>query len=198
MAGAAKYSLAMVVIMIVASGSHAQVSPYHREIRDLKATVLDLKGLPSDLNSAVFDLSAKADGLTAQHGGLSVRQDATTVRVSMTGDVLFDFDKAEIQSAAEPTLMDIARLIASVPAGTITIEGHTDSKGSPQYNKELSHQRADAVMQWLVKHGADKERLSVEALGDRRPIEPNTQKNGADNPQGRALNRRVEFVFPKQ
>ncbi|WP_429131621.1 OmpA family protein [Ensifer sp. 4252] len=188
----------MAVIMIAASGSYAQVPPYHREIRDLKATVLDLKGLPSDLNSAVFDLSAKADGLTAQHGGLSVRQDATTVRVSMTGDVLFDFDKADIQSAAEPTLMDIARLIASVPASTIIIEGHTDSKGSAQYNKELSLQRAKAVVQWLVKHGADKARLSVKALGDSRPIEPNTQKNGADNPQGRALNRRVEFVFPKQ
>lgn len=197
MAGAAKCSLAMVVIMIAASGSYAQVSPYHREIRDLKATVLDLKGLPSDLNSAVFDLSAKADGLTAQHGGLSVRQDATTVRVSMTGDVLFDFDRADIQSAAEPTLMDIARLITSVPAGTIIIEGHTDSKGSAQYNKELSLQRASAVMQWLVKHGADKARLSVEGLGDSRPIEPNT-KNGTDNPQGRALNRRVEFVFPKR
>jgi outer membrane protein OmpA-like peptidoglycan-associated protein len=197
MARTATSSLALVVIMITANGSYAQAPPYHREIRDLKATVLDLKGLPSDLNRAVFDLSAKADGLTAQHGGLSVREDAATVRVSMTGDVLFDFDKADIQAAAEPTLMDIARLIASVPAGTIIIEGHTDSKGSTQYNKDLSLQRANAVRRWLVKHGADEARLRVEALGDSQPIEPNT-KNGADNPQGRAVNRRVEFVFPKQ
>lgn len=49
--------------------------------------------------------------------------------------------------------MDIARRIASVPAGTIIIEGHTDSKGSAQYNKDLSLQRAKAVAQWLVKHG---------------------------------------------
>ena len=198
MAGATKPSIAIIVIMAAAGGAFAQESPYHREIRALKATILDLKGLPSDLNSAVSDLSAKAGGLAAQHGGLSVRQDATTVRVSMTGDILFDFDKADIKSAADPTLADIARLIASVPAGTIVIEGHTDSKGSARYNKELSLQRAQVVAQWLVKHGADKARLSVKALGDSRPIEPNTLKTGTDNPEGRAQNRRVEFVLPKQ
>ena len=205
MAGATKSSLAIVVFLGVASGSFAQEPPYHREIRDLKATVLDLKataldlkGLPSDLNSAVSDLSAKAGGLAARHGGLSVRHDATTVRLSMTGDILFDFDRADIRSAAEPTLTDIARLVASVPAGTIVIEGHTDSKGSARYNQELSLRRAQVVAQWLVRHGADKARLSVKALGDTRPIEPNTLKTGADNPEGRARNRRVEFVIPKQ
>lgn len=205
MAGATKSSIAIIVFLAATSGSFAQEPPDHREIRDLKATVLDLKataldlkGLPSDVNGAVSDLSAKAGGLAARHGGLSVRQDATTVRVSMTGDILFDFDKADIKSAAEPTLTDIARLIASAPAGTIVIEGHTDSKGSARYNQDLSLRRARVVAQWLARHGADQARLSVKALGDSRPIEPNTLKTGADNPEGRALNRRVEFVLPKQ
>jgi outer membrane protein OmpA-like peptidoglycan-associated protein len=117
--------------------------------------------------------------------------------VSVTGDVLFDFDKADIQPAAEPTLTDIARLVASVPAGTIIIEGHTDSKGSAKYNESLSLQRANAVAKWLVKHGADKARLSVKALGASRPVAPNTLESGADNPDGRAQNRRVELVLPK-
>lgn len=200
-----KSCIAIIVFLAATCGSLAQEPPYHREIRDLKATVLDLKataldlkGLPSDLNSAVSDLSAKAGGLAARHGGLSVRHDATTVRLSMTGDILFDFDRADIKSAAEPTLTDIARLVASVPAGTIVIEGHTDSKGSARYNQELSLRRAQVVAQWLVRHGADKAQLSVKALGGTRPIEPNTLKTGADNPEGRALNRRVEFVMPKQ
>lgn len=195
---ASKHALVLVMIMAGAGGSSGEELSYKRDIRDLKATVLDLKGLPSDLNGAVSDLSAKADSLAAQHSGLSVRRDKKSVRVSMTGDVLFDFDKAEIQPAAEPTLSDIARLIASIPNGMIIVEGHTDSKGSPRYNKDLSLRRASTVADWLVTHGADKARLSVKALGDTRPIAPNALGSGADNPDGRALNRRVEFVLPAQ
>jgi len=197
MTGLLKPALVAAMVMAGACGSFAQDAPRGTgEIRDLKATILDLKGLPSDLDSAISDLSARADGLAARHGGLSVRQDETAVRVSMTGDVLFDFDKSDIQPAAEPTLEDIARLVASVSAGTVVIEGHTDSKGSSRYNKDLSLKRANAVAKWLAAHGADKARLSVKAFGDSRPVAPNTLENGADNPEGRALNRRVEFVLP--
>jgi outer membrane protein OmpA-like peptidoglycan-associated protein len=198
MTGLSKHALALVMMVAGTGSSSGEEFSYKREIRDLKARVLDLKGLPSDLNSAVSDLSAKADGLAAQHSGLSVRQDEKSVRVSMTGDVLFDFDKADIEPAAEPVLSDIARLIASIPIGTIIVEGHTDSKGATQYNKDLSLRRAKAVANWLATHGADKGRLSVKALGDTRPIAPNTLDNGTDNPDGRALNRRVEFVLPRQ
>ena len=114
----------------------------------------------------------------------------------MMSDVLFDFDKANIQPSAEPTLEDILKLIKSIPAGTIAIEGHTDSKGSASYNRELSLRRANAVAEWLTAHGVNKSRLSVKGLGDSRPVARNTLKNGADNPDGRKLNRRVEFVLP--
>ncbi len=193
-----KRALVLVMIMTGTGASFGEGLSYKRDIRDLKATVLGLKGLPSDLDGAVSGLSATVDGLAAQHTGLSVRQDEKSVRVSMTGDILFDFDRADIQSAAEPTLTDIARLISSIPAGTVTVEGHTDSKGSAQYNRDLSRRRASAVANWLATHGADKARLSVKALGDTRPVAPNTLDNGADNPDGRALNRRVEFVLPRR
>lgn len=196
MAGAITSILALILSAAAAGSAFAQAPPAHRDIRDLKATVLDVKGLSSDLNSNVSDLSAKASGLAARHDGLSVRADKAAVRVSMLGDVLFDFDKASIRSSAEPTLDDILRLAASVPSGTIVIEGHTDSKGSAAYNKTLSFRRANAVADWLASHGMKKARLSVKGLGDSRPVAPNTLANGADNPDGRALNRRVEFVLP--
>lgn len=188
-------TLAVLIPMATASGALAE-APYHRDIRDLKPVILDLKGLPSDTNSASLDLSTQVAGLAAQHSGLSVRQDKTAVRVSMMSDVLFDFDKANIQPSAEPTLEDILKLIKSIPAGTIAIEGHTDSKGSASYNRELSLRRANAVAEWLTAHGVNKSRLSVKGLGDSRPVARNTLKNGADNPDGRKLNRRVEFVLP--
>ena len=187
---------ALVLAAIVAGTGASFAEDYKREIRDLKATILDLKGLPSDLNGAVSDLSGKASDLAAQHSGLSVKQEGASVRIAMTGDVLFDFDKADIQPAAEPTLADIARLIASIPKGTVGIEGHTDSKGSARYNKTLSQQRAGTVADWLVAHGADRQRLAVKAFGDTQPVAPNTLADGKDNPDGRALNRRVEFILP--
>lgn len=196
MTRAIKAALAVAMSLATASGVLAQEPAYNRDIRDLKPTILDLKGLSSDANSASLDLNAQVAGLAAQHSGLSVRQDKTAVRVSMLGDVLFDFDKASIQPSAEPTLQDILRLITSIPSGTVAIEGHTDSKGSASYNRDLSVRRANAVADWLTAHGAKKSRLSVKGFGGSRPVASNTLKNGADNPDGRKLNRRVEFVLP--
>ncbi|APX74905.1 Photosystem I P700 chlorophyll a apoprotein A2 [Achromobacter insolitus] len=184
-------------LLAAASGSWAQEPPYKAEIRDLQATILDLKGLPSDASGGISDLNAQIDGLAARHDALSVRQDKNAVTVAMQGDVLFDFDKTAIRPAAEPTLRDIASLIKSSSAGTVTIEGHTDAKGSASYNKDLSLRRAQAVAQWLASHGVDKSRLAVKGLGDTQPVQSNRLANGADNPQGRAQNRRVEFVLPK-
>ncbi|QKH38340.1 OmpA family protein [Achromobacter pestifer] len=191
-------TLLAAALLAAASGSMAQEPPYKAEILDLQATILDLKGFPSDASGGVSDLSAQIDGLAARHDGLSVRQDKNAVTVAMLGDVLFDFDKTAIRPAAEPTLRDIASLIKSSSAGTVAIEGHTDSKGSASYNKDLSLRRAQAVAQWLASHGVDKSRLSVKGLGDTQPIQSNRLANGADNPQGRAQNRRVEFVLPKR
>lgn len=183
--------------MLSAGHANADVSGYKVEIRDLKATIRNLKGLPQDLEPVASALSARIEDLASSRSDLTVQQEDDVVRVSMTGDVLFDFDEAEIRAAAEPTLKEIARLIASIPAGKTVIEGHTDSKGSDSYNKALSLRRAKAVAAWLVAHGADQAKLSVVGLGSSRPVAPNKGENGSDNPDGRALNRRVEFVLPK-
>lgn len=188
--------LILLVIMAGTGNSTGEEQGYKRDIRHLRATILDLRGLPSSLNQSISDLSVRADELTAQHSSLSVRQDKTAVRVSMMGDVLFDFDKAKIQTAAEPTLVEIARLITSITGGKIVIEGHTDAKGPVSNNQNLSFKRANAVATWLAANGVDKARLSVKGLGSSRPVAPNTLDNGDDNPDGRALNRRVEFVLP--
>ncbi|ADP17064.1 OmpA family protein 3 [Achromobacter xylosoxidans A8] len=190
-------TLLAAALLAATGGSMAQEPPYKAEILDLQATILDLKGLPSDASGGISDLNAQIDGLAARHDGLSVRQDKNAVTVAMLGDVLFDFDKTAIRPAAEPTLRDIASLIKASSAGTVAIEGHTDSKGSASYNKDLSLRRAQAVAQWLTSHGVDKARLTVKGLGDTQPIQSNRLANGADNPQGRAQNRRVEFVLPK-
>lgn len=190
--------LAAVVLLAASGVSVAQEPPYKRTVLDLQATILDLKGLPSDTGGGISDLSAQAGELAARHEGVSVRQGEHAVTIAMMGDVLFDFDKAEILAAAEPTLQDIAELIDAPSTGVVAIEGHTDSKGSESYNKDLSLRRAQAVAQWLGAHGVDKAKLSVRGLGAAKPVQPNQLANGADNPQGRAQNRRVEFLLPNR
>src|SRR5690606_31251404 len=69
----------------------------------------------------------------------------------------------------------------------LRIEGHTDDRGSSEYNHKLSKDRAEAVAAWLAKHGVDKSRIATIGLGEEKPIAAN------DTPEHREDNRRVEF-----
>ena len=73
------------------------------------------------------------------------------------------------------------------PAIKVEIDGHTDSVGSEAYNMRLSQARARAVVEYLVKHGINRDRLVAKGFGEGKPVAPNT------TPEGRAKNRRVEF-----
>ena len=75
----------------------------------------------------------------------------------------------------------------------VRVEGHTDSKGSDAYNQRLSQRRAEAVVKYLSGKGIDRSRLESTGLGEGRPIAPNQNPDGSDNPIGRAKNRRTEF-----
>jgi OOP family OmpA-OmpF porin len=100
----------------------------------------------------------------------------------------FDFDKAEVKSEFQPRLKYAAELILRNPKmGQIIIAGHTDGKGTDDYNMDLGRRRAEAVKELLVKFGAPADRLVVESYGKSRPIATN------DTEEGRAKNRRVEF-----
>ena len=105
----------------------------------------------------------------------------------------FDFDKSNIKSEFRPVLDEAAQILADNPSVRVTIEGHTDSKGSDAYNQRLSERRANAVKRYLVSKGIASDRLETVGKGEKEPIAPNTQPNGKDNPEGRAMNRRAEL-----
>ena len=77
----------------------------------------------------------------------------------------------------------------------VSVEGHTDSIGSDAYNQKLSERRAENVAGTLEKDGVSAQRVTVKGYGKRYPVAPNTTPDGADNPAGRAKNRRVEVVI---
>lgn len=116
-------------------------------------------------------------------------------RIILRG-VNFDYDKSNIKSEFAPVLDEAAQTLKGNPDINVRISGHTDSIGSDEYNQRLSERRAQAVKQYLVSKGIASSRLSTEGRGEREPIAQNT-KNGRDNPEGRAMNRRAELAIER-
>lgn len=112
--------------------------------------------------------------------------------VNIPNELLFDFDKYELKPEARRSLLYIADLLNNRRKLPVTIEGHTDSKASNEYNMELSRKRALAVKQWFIEHKVYKAgEFRVVPYGESRPIAPNQKPDGSDNPEGRRKNRRV-------
>jgi outer membrane protein OmpA-like peptidoglycan-associated protein len=105
--------------------------------------------------------------------------------------IYFDFDSATLQPESTETLEQILKAVQSRPSLKLTIEGHTDSQGSDEYNLKLSQQRAQAVVDRLVQKGVEAQRLEAKGYGESRPVADNSR------PDGRALNRRVEIAVVK-
>jgi outer membrane protein OmpA-like peptidoglycan-associated protein len=120
------------------------------------------------------------------------------IRVNLSADLLFDFDKADIKPAAAPELRKVATVLKSYPKARVSIEGHTDGKGSDSYNQPLSERRAANVAAWLAAHGGiDQANLHTRGWGKTKPVAPNARPDGSDDPEGRARNRRVEITVAK-
>ena len=137
-------------------------------------------------------------GLSSNISGVCVSETGFEVQINSSYDVLFDFDKATLSSKAVNALTHAAEIIRERAKGRVVIEGHADGKGEANYNLRLSQQRAKAVMRWLSnKSGLASGNLSALGYGMQRPVAPNFNPDGSDNPEGRQRNRRVEIKFPK-
>ncbi len=103
--------------------------------------------------------------------------------------IYFDFDKADIKPASEPTIKEIAKFLKDNPTMKVYVVGHTDNVGKLEYNMELSRRRAEAVVKELVeKYGIKKDRLKAFGVGPLAPIASNKTE------EGRVKNRRVELL----
>jgi outer membrane protein OmpA-like peptidoglycan-associated protein len=107
----------------------------------------------------------------------------------VTHGILFDTDSDRIKPDSAATIKLIAGGLQANLGSNFLIEGHTDSTGDATHNMDLSKRRAEAVKSVLVtQFGIDASRLTTVGLGSSKPVASN------DKPQGRAENRRVEFV----
>ena len=178
-----------------AAAQHALTDPIppgaRGEVRTISGDVREIVGLTSGV-------SGRIDPVTAALKELGARTTDTEIRIEMSADVLFDFDKADLKREAEPSLEKVVTVLRSLSTSSVTVEGHTDGKGTAAYNEQLSRRRAAAVVSWLEARTTDrKTRLAVHALGASKPVAPNTKPDGSDDPEGRQRNRRVEIVVKK-
>jgi hypothetical protein len=149
--------------------------------------------LPPDARFAhfAFDIAMDAPGtemLTAAAGTCGPVA-SPVVRVPFAERVLFATASDQPEPSAASALADLATLIKQdAPGAETTVLGHTDATGSDPYNMDLSKRRALTVLRALVARGLDPNRLTAVAIGKRQPVADNA------TPEGRALNRRVEFL----
>jgi hypothetical protein len=106
--------------------------------------------------------------------------------------IFFDFGKDYLQSSSYPELDRAVRLMQAIPTMEVQIAGYTDNVGSDTYNQDLSLRRAKTVRNYIINHGVDGARVAAEGYGMADPVAPN------DTDDGRAQNRRVEFVVVKK
>jgi OOP family OmpA-OmpF porin len=112
----------------------------------------------------------------------------TDCEIKITQQIHFEFNKDRIRPESFPVLDAVVEVLNKNPEIKLEIQGHTDNKGAPAYNKNLSNRRANSVRKYLVAHGIASFRLTSIGYGLERPlVDNNTEQN-------RALNRRVQFV----
>ena len=185
-------SVLLVALLCGSAQAQAQASLDGRST-DLVFATTELKFNPTtDLKFNVVDMGGKTQDL-------QVKETATEIRIELAADVLFDFDKATIKPEAATALHNVAEIIKDKGKGrSVRIDGHTDGKGGDDYNRKLSERRADSVKQWLgQKEGLAQVKMTTQGFGASKPVAPNANKDGSDNPEGRQKNRRVEIVLAK-
>ncbi|MGV8932270.1 MAG: OmpA family protein [Luteimonas sp.] len=157
---------------------------------------------PAPTAATCADMDSDGDGVNdcddkcpGSQAGQTIGPDGCPVPVSIDlKGVNFDFDKSTLRPDAVAILNEAIEILKRYPDLKVEVAGHTDSKGTDAYNQKLSERRATAVYDYVTSNGVDAGRLvGPVGYGESRPIAPNTNEDGSDNPEGRARNRRTEL-----
>lgn len=178
--------------------AEATVETRTRELEDTREHIASQQ---SDIQKSKAELASEREArLKAEQNAAAavqslkelaqIKEDARGTIITLDGAVLFVTGKAELLPLAKQKLDEVAKALTDLDAKqTITVEGHTDSRGADDMNQKLSEDRAGAVRAYLVERGVKPERIKSVGRGEANPIASN------DTPEGRANNRRVEIVI---
>jgi outer membrane protein OmpA-like peptidoglycan-associated protein len=157
-----------------ATGAEQRASGAEQQAAAAQATASDAQQQTAQLQQRLNELQAK--------------QTERGMLVTL-GDVLFEFNRAEVKPGAQASLNKLADFLKQYPTRQVLIEGHTDSVGSAAYNESLSLRRANSVQTALMGMGVAASRVKTVGYGKEFPIADNSTDTN------RALNRRVEVYI---
>jgi len=132
-------------------------------------------------------MDKQAEEIKNEVPGVKVDRVGEGIVVEFNQKVLFGFDQSTLSSQAYASLDKLVTILNKYPDTNLEIDGHTDSKGTEEYNQKLSEQRAQAVASYLRAKNVSSARITVKGFGELYP------KYSNDTEEGRAGNRRVEF-----
>ena len=122
--------------------------------------------------------------------GAQVERVNEGIKITLSENTVnFDFNSAALTTVSKSNLDKLAGVMVQYPDTNINVYGHTDSKGTAEYNLTLSQKRANSVIDYLVSKGIARTRLNAMGMGEKDPIATN------ETEAGRAQNRRVEFAI---
>lgn len=147
-----------------------------------------LKKAKDQLEIAEEEYKQKSEQLTKALGELAAEEERGLV-ITLSGSVLFASNKSEIMPAALNKLNEVADALLANKERKLTIEGHTDSQGSSNYNMGLAQKRVESVRSYIISRGYPGELIYAQGIGESRPIADN------NSVEGRANNRRVEIII---
>ena len=166
--------------------------------KDIQQKEAELQRQKLDLEKKSLDLQQKEIDLQKAKQDLQYQDTGKSLSMNLSGDVVFDYNKATLKPAAEEALKKVSIVLSQFPESTVVVEGYTDSKGSKSVNMDLSRERATVVKDWLVKNGGfPSANISAKGFGEDNPVAPNKNPDGSDDPIGRAKNRRVTVIVEK-
>jgi outer membrane protein OmpA-like peptidoglycan-associated protein len=142
-----------------------------------------------DRQRAEYEKQELRARLLQQLNSILATRDSARGLVANMSDVLFRSGSYELLPAARERLAKVSGIVLAYPSLHVTIEGHTDSVGSDEYNQQLSERRAQAVRDYFVQQGINSTAVEAKGYGKTEPIASN------DTIEGRAQNRRVELIL---
>jgi len=152
---------------------------------------VDATGCPLDTDGdGVPDYQDKCPdraGPASNKGCPEMKAEAKKILNEATKYINFDFNKATLKASSYPKLEQLVQIMNDYPDYSLSIAGHTDSKGDDNYNLRLSYERAAAARKYLLGKGIPADRIEARGYGETKPIATNATA------AGQALNRRVDF-----
>ena len=135
------------------------------------------------------DMDKQAEQIKNDIPGAKVERVEEGIKVEFNEKILFAFSKSDLGESAKTNLNKLVAILNQYPNTNIEIQGHTDSRGTDEYNMGLSQRRANAVRDYLASQGIVGTRMTTRGFGESAPAYSN------DTPDGMAQNRRVEFLI---